>query len=262
MMRQALSNQVMTQSLLLALAILSAGGCAGPEPQFYAQFERAERAFAEAQSPDDFLRAARLYQEIIESGVVSGPLLYNQGNAFMRAGQRGRAIACYRQAKRYRPRDPHLDANLQYALQGAIASPRRSVLDHILFWQDWISYPAKFQLVLAGALVTFLLGLFGLFAKQHPALRRLAWGTLAMTLLLLFSAGYDWYRFDHIEHGVIVRPQVVARKGNAESYEPAFTQPLAEGTEFEVVERRGDWLLVRLPGSAEGWVTQDDVQTF
>ena len=44
------------------------------------------------------------------------------------------------------------------------------------------------------------------------------------------------------------------RKGNAESYEPALTAPLDEGVEFELVERRGDWLLVRLSGGQEGWI--------
>ena len=43
-------------------------------------------------------------------------VLYNQGNAWMRAGATGRALAAYRQAQRYRPRDPYLAANLQNAL--------------------------------------------------------------------------------------------------------------------------------------------------
>ena len=75
--------------------------------------------------------------------------------------------------------------------------------------------------------------------------------------VLAASAAYDWFRFETIRRGVITADGVVARKGNAESYEPAFTQPLPEGTEFQLLERRDDWLLIRLPGAKEGWVTSD-----
>ena len=57
-----------------------------------------------------------MYQAILDRGYVSGVVLYNQGNAFMRAGQRGRAVAAYRQARRYLGPDPFLEANLAYAL--------------------------------------------------------------------------------------------------------------------------------------------------
>ena len=30
--------------------------------------------------------------------------------------------------------------------------------------------------------------------------------------------------------------------------------PLAEGTEFEMIDRRSDWLLIRLTGDQEGWI--------
>ena len=52
----------------------------------------------------------------LDRGQISGAVLYNQGNAFMQAGQRGRAIAAYRQARRYLGPDLFLEANLAYAL--------------------------------------------------------------------------------------------------------------------------------------------------
>ena len=71
---------------------------------------------------------------------------------------------------------------------------------------------------------------------------------------MIFSAGYDWYRYEWKIHGVIVEKQTIVRKGNAESYEPALTTPLDEGAEFDLVERRSDWLLIRLAGEQEGWI--------
>ena len=114
--------------LILLLTVLSAwtAGCArSPDMESAQQFQAAQATFDAAETPEDFLRAAGLYQAILDRGYQSGAVLYNQGNAFMRAGQRGRAIACYRQAQRYRPRDPYLDHNLRYALGSSTPTPRQ-----------------------------------------------------------------------------------------------------------------------------------------
>jgi tetratricopeptide (TPR) repeat protein len=238
-------------------ALLCAGGCGRALDVDAARtFQQAQATFDKAASPDDFLRAAAIYQEILDRRIVSGAVLYNQGNALMQAGQRGRAIAVYRQAKRYRPRDPYLEANLQYALgnQGS-ATQRRPMIEYLLFWQNWLSYPEKFYALAGTGGATLALALAALFWRRRT-LRRLTLAGVALSVLAAASAGYDWYRCDHLAHGVIVQAETVARKGNASSYEPALTGPLAEGTEFQLVERRGDWLLLRLAGDQEGWVPE------
>jgi hypothetical protein len=201
------------------------------------------------------LKAAAMDQEILDRGYVSGAVLYNQGNALMRAGQRGRAIAAYRRAQRYLGPDPSLEASLAYALGDAPTPRRRPLIEHLLFWQDWISYPAKFQAAAVAVTVALLLAVAMLFVRRRW-LTRLTAVSLGVSLLLIASAAYDWYRFDGKTHGVIVQRKSIVRKGNAESYEPALTTPLDEGTEFEVIERRGDWLSIRLGGDQEGWIAE------
>jgi len=241
-------------SILLAawVCLLGAGCRQGLDAESLLLFQRAQAAFDQARTSEDFLRAAALYREILDRPVASGALWYNQGNAFMQAGQRGRAIAAYRQAQRYRPRDPYLEANLRFAQPGD-GTPRRPLIEYLLFWQDWLSYPEKFWLLGLLAGLTFALGLAARVTRRK-AIARAAMAALALSLLCGVSAGYDWYRYEWIVHGVVVEADTTARKGNAASYEPALTAPLAEGTEFRLVERRGDWLLVRLPGGQEGWI--------
>lgn len=247
-----------TKRLALAATVLLATGCAQrPDTEVLRLFQEAQEIFDQARSPDDFLKAAALYQAIVERNVVSGAVLYNQGNALMQAGERGRAIAAYRQAQRYRPRDPLLDANLRYALGvESAADRRRPLVEHLLFWQDWLSYPEKFHLAGAGLAATLTLGLVALGSRRR-LWARLALAAAAVSLLLVFSAGYDWYRYDATTHGVIVQRQVIARKGDGLGYEPAFTAALAEGTEWVLIARRGGWLLVRLADGQQGWVPED-----
>ncbi|MBN1910525.1 MAG: hypothetical protein JW818_12345 [Pirellulales bacterium] len=226
------------------------------------RFQQAQEAFDRATTPDEFTRAASMYQSILDRGVVSGAVLYNQGNAWMRAEQPGRAIAAYHQAVRYRPDDTHLRANLDYALTqcGATAAPK-PFGRHLLFWQDWLGYSQKFRLTGAVLAFALLLSLAAVWSRS-ALLSRSALAAGLLALLLAVSTGYDWWQFDHQQHGVIVADEVIARKGNAMSYEPAFTEPLADGTEFTVADRRGDWLLVRLPGDQEGWIQDKTAVVF
>jgi hypothetical protein len=251
-------------SLLCAAALAAAGCRASPDLETIAKFQAAQEAFDAASSAEEFLRAAALYQEILDSGLISGAILYNQGNAFMRAGQRGRAIACYRQATRYLPRHPYLEANLRYALgsNAPVDSSSRSLLDYLFFWRDWISYGGKFRLAAAAAAAAFASGLLALFLPGRRALNWLALAALGLAVVLALSAAYDWRRYEWVEHGVVIRDEVTVRKGNAASYKPAFDQPLGEGAEFEVLERRGQWLLIRLPGGEEGWVEERAAVVF
>jgi len=232
------------------------------EPEFYSKFQAAQQAFDTASSSVDFLKAAALYQEILDAGVVSGVVLYNQGNAFMRGGYRGRAVACYLQAQRYRPRDPYLDANLLNALgERGPRTKSKPVIEYVLFWLDWISYPGKFELTTCAALATLALAVTSLFWRR-PTFKYLAVVALGLTLVVALSAAYDWYRFSHLRHGVVIHDATIARKGNADSFEPAFTKPLTEATEFQLLEHRGAWLLIRLSGSQEGWIPRQAAVVF
>ena len=202
----------------LALGVLSYVGCAPRvDLETATALGKAQEAFDQAGSPEEFLKVAAMYQAARARGVVSGAALYNQGNALMKANQRGRAIAAYREAARYRPTDPYLKANLDYALGAeADSTARRPLLGYIFFWQDWVGYRAKFFMAAAAAIVTFMLGLVALFLRSR-LFRHLATAGVVVTLLLSFSAGYDWYRFDylvHLSHGSRQYPDCSLGTGN------------------------------------------------
>lgn len=236
--------------------ILAINGCrSGVDLKTQRTFEEAQAAFDRATSADEFLKVAAIYRQLLDSGIVSGAVLYNQGNAYMRAGQRGRAIAAYRQAQRYRPGDPFLNANLDYALLSDDRTGRKPILEYLLFWQNWIGYPAKFRAAGLLAALTLLAAVTALYVRRRP-LGILTAALLGLTAVAGISAAYDWYRFDQTVHGVVVEPEVTARKGNSTSYQPAFTEALKEGTEFTLQSRRGDWLLVRIAGNQEGWLPE------
>jgi tetratricopeptide (TPR) repeat protein len=240
---------------LVLLGVLTPACHRTPDLALSKKFQEAQRIFNAAASPEDFLKAAALYQQILEQGCLSGSVLYNLGNAYMQADQRGLAISAYRQAMRLKPRDAFLKANLEFALgPDAVLKDKRTVLDHLFFWLDLVSYPEKWYLtsLFVGLSLVFALG--ALFQRNRAAWNRLLWLALILTLLAGASAGLDWYRFEYIKHGVVTSDDTLARKGTSENYEPAFTQPLSEGTEFQVLEERGGWILIRMEEGPEGWI--------
>lgn len=201
------------------------------------------------------------YQQLLDEGLESSAVLFNQGNAFMRADRPGEAIASYRQALRLNPRHPAIRANLEAALGETEQSEQPPDLFHrVFFWQDALSYAEKFALTTLLICLTAAAGLAMRF-RRHPVATRACWAAGTLTILSLISTLHDWYHFEHVRHGVVIT-ETLARKGNGASYEAAFNQPLGAGTEFTVREQRGDWLHVDLPDADGCWLPESAVTVY
>jgi len=83
------------------------------------------------------------------------------------------------------------------------------------------------------------------------------WGTAICLLLFLLFLGsllIDQYTRSTNRSGVIVASEVTARKGDGETYQPSFENPLHAGTDFKLVEERGKWLYIELQDGRRAWV--------
>jgi len=58
----------------------------------------------------------------------------------------------------------------------------------------------------------------------------------------------------------VISDNVIARKGNSETYEPSFKEPLHTGTEFRLVEKRNKWCYIELPDERRCWIPSKDVE--
>jgi len=223
-------------------------------------FVRGLERFDKARTAEEYREAAALWESMLGSGYQNGALYYNIGNAYMRAGDYGRAIAAYRKAQRYRPCDPYLDANLQQALAsapGRLPEPPTPWWRHVFFWSDWVSYPGKFQVAFAAFALAGLLAAIALLARK----KRLFWGSaaaLAVSALLWTEAGIAHWDVALTRHAVVTK-ETIARKGTDEKYEPAFDKPLKEGAEFTIVDESAGWVLGRFQGIGDGWLRKDAV---
>ena len=218
-------------------------------------FARGLELLEHAKTPDEYRNAAAEFETMLADGYRNGGVLYNIGNAFMGAHDYGRAIAAYRKAKLFRPRDPYLDANLREAVTlapGHLPEPPPPFWSHVFFWTSWLSYPEKMQLALfAWSLSAALIA--GGVILRYRKLYGFAGAIAFAAVLFSVDAAWAYDEVFHSRHAVVIQ-ETVARKGNSAEYQPAFDQPLKDGAEFTLIERRGDWVLAHFDGIGEGWV--------
>jgi len=247
-------------ALMATILMACASSFAGEVGECERTFVRGLELFDKAKSPDDYRAAAALFETLVSGEFKNGAVYYNAGNAYMRAGDYGRAILAYRKAKSFRPRDPYLDANLRQALlvaPGRLQEAAAPWWRHVFFWSDSLSYPEKCN----GALAGFMLA--AVIAGAAFLLRRNRFYILSGMLVLLSAvlsvdAAVAYQNVEHSQRAVVTR-ETVARKGIGTQYEAAFDQPLKDGAEFTVIERNGDWVFGHFDGIGDGWLPKDGV---
>jgi len=206
----------------------------------------------------DYAGAATAYRQALAPG-MSAAACYNLGNALFKSGQVGRAIVQYRRARYLAPRDGDVRANLAFARSYRAdkvlspPGPMAQALDdafHLL--------SAREAAMLAA--VSFLLGAIALASWIVRRWTALAVAAVALALVSLFGLVTQrvWAGEQDSRPGVIVAPEVDVLAGP----EPGARQILLahDGTEVQVRERRGDYLLVQLPGGSGGWLRAGTIE--
>jgi len=207
---------------------------------------------------DYYRRAALRYERIIhDGGIENGQLYYNIGNAYFRSGDTGRAILNYLRAERFIPGDENLEANLAYARsrrQDTFEEPQRAqVLQTLLFFHYDLSRAVRFALLAIFSALFW--GLATLRLLRKGGIPRWALVVTAIpAVLFLGSLATEAALAAGQQPGVVLAEQVVARKGDGESYEPSFVEPLHAGTEFVLMEARSGWDHIQLPDGRECWI--------
>ena len=253
--------------LFILLLALPAPAQLTTEPERQALFVEANQLFREANelaaanpiAADDLChRAALRFERLVtEGGVRNGKLFYNIGNAYFRTNDVGRAILNYRRAEQYVGGDANLIQNLSHArgtrLDSFDETQETQVLKTLLFWHYDISTRSRSILFALLAVVFWMAAAVRLFRSEWaPRLLLIATGLPA--LLFLGSLVVEASIKADQAPGVILSQQVVARKGDGESYEPSFKEPLHAGAEFLLLEERRAWFHIELPDKRRCWI--------
>ena len=207
----------------------------------------------------EYARAAELYEQVITAGGTGGAVHYNLGNAYLRSGQLGLAIASYLRARASLPREQDVLANLEYArnvAKDAIEPPAPSeAMRNLFFWH----YNFSASELWIGVLVLNLLVWLFLAARLFSQSAIWKWLAVACgTVLLCVASSAIVHSAGLSEVAVIVPQEVDVTYGTDEDSVVRFK--LHAGTEVRVVERSPGWVKIRLPDDLEGWIPQTQVE--
>ena len=239
--------------LLILLGL--GGGAVAQEPEAPPQGE-AEIFVAANQAYDqgEYEQAISGYGELVAMGAAGGAVHFNLGNAYLRNGELGRAVAELRRSHNLEPRDGDIQANLTFARQSArdaIAPPEASpVLSTLLFWHYGLSR-SELAAILVGVNILFwTAAVLRLFHRESEILR---WVLMGLLVFLVTIGG------SVVAHQVIARPVAVIVPQEIDAYsapdrESVVRFKLHAGTEVPIKDEREEWLRIALPDGQQAWI--------
>ena len=236
-------------------------------------FREANYLFRQANGAvgDDPEKARELYRKsamrferlVREGGIHNGKLYYNIGNAYFRMEDLGRAVLNYRRALETMPNDVNLHQNLAFArakcLDRIEVEQKTRVLETLFFWHYDLPGKVRSTVFAVCFILTWLLAASRIFVRSTTLGWLLSLSAL-LTAAFLGSLVTDSVQRQREEPGVVISDQVVARKGDSETYEKSFTEPLHTGTEFALLEARREWCHIELADGRQCWVPAGDVE--
>lgn len=211
-----------------------------------------------------FVKSAELYQLLVDIPLANGELNYNLGNAWIQAGNPGKAIAALLDAQMLLPGDARVATSLDHAralVEPESATPHSAApLDRAAAWWSWLSPSARGFTAAGMWAALWLLVTWGVWTRWSA---RLPWRTVIgvvafASAVVTGTCLTDVIRTTLHPPGVITSDTTVARKGNGEGFAPAFSEPLKRGMEFTLIEGRPQWVHVRLRDGQAAWVRSSD----
>jgi tetratricopeptide (TPR) repeat protein len=224
---------------------------------------RAEDPFAAANQLFDagqFAEAAAAYEQLLPK---TAAIYFNLGNAYVRAGQLGRAVLNYERARRIAPRDPDVLANLKFTEEKLGVTELNRPARPVARWFWAIAEGRTLEqwsfLVIAGVWLT--VGCVGAAILQ-PRWRSgffLAAVVVGLALAVTVAALLQLVARERgAPTAVCVTPRTEARFAPLPDATVHFQ--LGEGTKVGIREDRGTWLHVERGDGQMGWVKAETVE--
>lgn len=243
---------------LCALAALATIGLAAawvlaqPEPSA-ATFLQGVQAYEEGR----YAEAASAFESVAGPGgqtVVNPELYYDLGNAWLKAGDVGRAVLWYERAKALAPGDPDLEFNLQQALALARDEVDRSdpaLVKIPFFWKSLLPMRVLQWVALGCNAALWLLLTAQAFAPSRP-LRTAAWVAMALTLLFTPAALFQLYERHAAGKAIVLARELPVRSGLGQNSTQLFL--LHAGAPVRIEGERDGLARIRFGADKVGWV--------
>jgi tetratricopeptide (TPR) repeat protein len=208
--------------------------------------------------------AARLYQQVADTGYAAAELYYNLGNAYFKAHDIPRAILYYERAHLLDPGNEDINYNLDLAR--TYVTDKIDVLPRffLVAWYHWFldRLPADGWALFS--MITFFLGLLFLSLYVVAARKSLKkTGFIAGVVILAFSALsflFAWQSRNILtahDHAIVMSPAVTVKSSPGEDGTDLFV--IHEGMKVAVEDSLDHWTEIRLEDGSKGWLPEEAI---
>jgi len=248
------SARAIAAAVLLLLSPMQVRGANESQGEPVERWVQANAAF----EAGDYPRAAALYESLAREHLDNGRVSFNWGNALLRMGQVGRAIAAYRHALTRQPRDADIKANLAFARKSAkdavVPFEPSPVAQTLFFWH----YSSSTRELWVTALVANALLWLALCLRMFRRRDALVWVAALAAAVLLASGGSLLVRHRWpVQVAVVTVPETNVYSGTSTDSVVRFV--LHEGTEAQWIDAEPDWVRIALSDGKQGWLKADSV---
>ncbi len=217
--------------------------------------------------------AEQLASFIDDASLNQASLYYDIGTSWFQATRYGESILWLRRAQNISSDDDNivnnLAQNLAHNLEHNLAQARAKRLDQLPdnfspLWQNQLhqAISSSFWLVICW------LGycIFWLMVWRRVTDKDLTKRKLVLSLIFVGFASITQvtkYQFKpQLSEAVITSQEVISRKGPGLIFSPAFTTPLHEGAELDILRTDGQWSEVKLTNGDICWLPSRSVSTI
>ena len=215
-----------------------------------------------------FAESAQAYEQLVAQGAHDSAVYYNLGNAYFRQGDVGQAIFNYQRAAQLAPRDADIQANLAMVrAQATDQLPTASSSPLENFASTTRQYLTLNEMALLALGAWFLFGLVWLVYRQmkngrsKEGLQYILIISGLFMVIATFSLGSRIYVENNRQQAVVIADVIDVSAGPSADTITEFD--LHSGAEIELLEQRGDWVRLTLPGGqVQGWVPAEAVAIY
>jgi hypothetical protein len=179
--------------VIILASLLVPGMCAGQESVHAFAWNQANNLLSSAETPDEYISAAVVYQRLIDGGVRNGPLFYNLGTALLGAQRYDDGIRHLLRAERYMGHHEDIKHNLALAIAKRDEDPEAGLPWYrvVLFWHYRLSLETRLVICALAFSVCWVAALlrFTGFMRWRYVLA----GAIAAFAMFGYSAATDLY---------------------------------------------------------------------
>lgn len=229
-----------------------------------------EQAFAKANfyyNESKYDTALVIYENIIEEGFVSAPLLYNMGNTYFKLRNYPMAILNYEKALKLDPNNEEIKQNLSIA--NSLITDKiepMPVFFTAKLWKNIGNLQSANGWATTSLIIFFILALslFLYFTTRSMTMKKTTFFTNILIILLficslIFASQKYKYMNQHNE-GIVMTPTITVKSSPSASGVDLFV--LHEGTKVEILDHTDNWDKIKIADGSVGWLPVSSTVKF